>query len=71
MFDLAFLSGKQAGKEGLRLTVVRYVFVLLLGLVCGFVLQSTTGLVRAVDNFSGSSGSASISVDGQGVSYAR
>lgn len=50
---------------------MRCVFVLLLGLVFGFVVQSVAGLVLAVDSFSRSSGSASISVDGQGVSYAR
>ena len=35
---------------------MRCVFVLLLGLVCGYVLQSVSLLIRAVDNF-GRSGS--------------
>ncbi len=37
------------------MVLVRYVFVLLLGLVFGFVLQSASLVVRAVDSFGRSS----------------
>ena len=38
--------------------IIRYMFVLLVGLVFGFVVRECTGLVSAVDNFEGSSGNA-------------
>jgi hypothetical protein len=56
---------------GVRLTVIRYVFVLLLGLVFGYVVQSVSFLVRAVDSFDRSSGNAGFTSYGQGVSYVR
>ena len=57
MFDRAFLAGKQTeGKgPGLKVEVLKYVFVLLFGLMFGYVLQSASVLVRAVDSFSRSS----------------
>ena len=48
-----------------------YVFVLLCGLVFGYVLQSAGFLVKAVDSFSRSDVSARFTAYGQGVSYVR
>jgi len=50
---------------------VRYVFVLLLGLVCGYVLQSVGFLVRAVDSFVVSSRNVEFTAYGAGDSYVR
>ena len=60
-FDLGLPGGKPIGVGSVKLKVVRYVFVLLLGLVFGFVLQSASMLVKAVDNFSRSSENAGFS----------
>lgn len=53
-FDLGLSGDKPL--RGERLVLVKYVFVLLLGLVFGFVLQSASLLVRAVDSFGRNSG---------------
>jgi hypothetical protein len=50
---------------------VKYVFVLLFGLVFGFVLQSAGFLVKAVDSFSRSDVNGVFSGSSQGVSYGR
>jgi len=50
---------------------VRYVFVLLLGLVCGYVLQSVSFLVKAVDSYVVSSRNVEFTACSQGVSYVR
>ena len=55
MFDRAFLAGKLLKERGGRSELIKYVFVLLFGLVFGFVLQSAGFLVKAVDSFSRSS----------------
>jgi hypothetical protein len=67
----AFLPGKPLKGEGLRLTIVRYVFVLLLGLVFGFVLQSVGFCVSSVDKLVHGSDNVAIGAYGQGVSYVR
>jgi hypothetical protein len=49
----ASLPGKHVeGGQSWRLILLRCVFALLIGLVCGYVIQSVGSLVRAVDNFS-------------------
>ena len=58
VFDLAFLPGKLIRERGRGSEVLKYVFVLLFGLVFGYVLQSASFLVKAVDSFSRSDVSA-------------
>ena len=59
----AFLPGKpiKGESESLRVVVLRYLFVLLCGLVFGFVLQSASVLVKAVDSFGKSDSSVAFS----------
>ena len=71
MFDRAFLAGKLLKERGGRSEVLKYVFVLLFGLVFGFVLQSAGFLVKAVDSLSRSDVSGVFSGASQGVSYVR
>lgn len=52
------LSGDKPLREGGLKSVGIYVFVLLLGFVFGYVLQSAGSLVRAVDSFSRSGSNA-------------
>lgn len=68
-FDLGLPGGKPLRGEGLKLMFIKCVFVLLFGLVFGYVLQSLGFLVRAVDSFGRSSVNAGFTVDRQGVSY--
>ena len=65
------LAGKLIRERGGRSEVLKYVFVLLFGLVFGFVLQSAGFLVKAVDSFSRSDVNGVFSGSSQGVSYAR
>jgi hypothetical protein len=71
VFDRAFLAGKLIKERGGRSEVLKYVFVLLFGLVFGFVLQSAGFFVKAVDSFSRSDVNARFEAFGQGVSYVR
>jgi hypothetical protein len=71
VFDRAFLAGKLLKERGGRSELIKYVFVLLFGLVFGYVLQSAGFLVKAVDSFSRSDVSARFTAYGQGVSYVR
>ena len=71
VFDLAFLPGKFIRERGRGSEVLKYVFVLLFGLVFGFVLQSAGFLVKAVDSLSRSDVSGVFSGASQGVSYVR
>ena len=66
----AFL-GKQLIRERGEREWLKYVFVLLFGLVFGFVLQSASVLVKAVDSFSRSDVNAVFKEASQGVSYVR
>ena len=50
--------GKPLRGESVKVVVVKCLFVLLLGLVFGYVLQSASLLVRAVDNWETGSGSS-------------
>lgn len=67
-FDLGLPGGKPLRGESVRV-LGKFVFVLLLGLVFGYILQSASLLVRAVDSFSRSGSSGVFTSYGQGVSY--
>ena len=69
---MAFLPGKHVeGGRNLRVVVIRYVFVLLLGLVFGFVLQSAGILVKAVDSFGQRSENGAFTAFANGGDYGR
>ena len=71
MFDRAFLAGKLLKGQELRVRVLKYVFVLLFGLVFGYVLQSAGFLVEAVDKFSRNDVNGAFEASSQGVGYVR
>ena len=71
MFDRAFLAGKLLKERGGWSELIKYVFVLLFGLVFGYVLQSAGFLVKSVDSFSRSGGSLMFGDASKGVSYVR
>ena len=65
------MAGKFTKEAGTRERVLKYVFVLLFGLVFGYVLQSAGSLVKAVDSFSRSDVNAGFTAYGQGVTYGQ
>lgn len=55
----------------MRVVVLRYVFVLLCGLVFGFVVQSVAILVKAVDSFRRSGDNVAFTAFANGGQYGR